>query len=537
MKENEKIYYIDGVEVKYKLRYAKFDCKHLLVIFSGFGADSNITYNFSGNTLDFCPSNILWIKDDFLGNCCYYLCHKMNFIFERCVNKLILDVIDRLYLTKENVTLCGGSKGATAALYFGIKYNYKNIICSAPQVMIGDFNKKVHKDVYEHMIKCEEDKTLLNNIIKENISDDKEINKNIYLFSSPVDEWEKCENLHEWLKKYKNFNHFITYSSCVLQHNMVTSYNVPLILSLILCTSQNISPIFGEYNYNGIPIEKENIRKIILERQISSNICIATINKFEFCENKFFLEGVAFIKGYDSPSYGLFKKNLILKNINASSDAYYFPLGSILNKYNSKTYFDSTFCDYTSASYATLDKKGLALDVPFGTYVVSIKVEGKGKSLESFAKLECGEKIIISDKAVYRMRSREEKAYFQKIPLLSIHEPDIFQLKERWKKDAILHYAGIFAVYGIELENWSECTFYIVLKKENTLYGFYMGKNNYSELNNLFEGYGIYSKSNFCTYKGKGIDISRVESGHYMVYVSLLYKGSVFSRYIEEIDL
>ena len=66
-----------GIEVIYKYKPRKYDNKHLIIVFSGFGGVSEFTYDFQ-NSLDNCPAHILWIKDCFYSHCSYYLCYKMS---------------------------------------------------------------------------------------------------------------------------------------------------------------------------------------------------------------------------------------------------------------------------------------------------------------------------------------------------------------------------------------------------------------------------------------------------------------------------
>lgn len=107
----------------------------------------------------------------------------MDFSFEKAIVKFIDKICQDLNLNRDTVTLLGASKGGTASLYFGLKYNFKNIISSAPQIKIGSFVKKVHPDVYEHLIKSESDVEKLDSLIDKNINAlELDLDKNIYLF-------------------------------------------------------------------------------------------------------------------------------------------------------------------------------------------------------------------------------------------------------------------------------------------------------------------------------------------------------------------
>ncbi|MEA9445784.1 hypothetical protein SK355_11385 [Candidatus Fukatsuia symbiotica] len=126
----------NNVQVKYKFSPAKYDCKHLLIVMSGFNIPDPTIYDFQ-NTLAHCRSNILWITDDFNGLPAYCLCNDMRFDIELGVSKLIDSVI--ILLDSCHVSILGASKGGSITLYYGIKHKIKNIISVVPQFNIGSY--------------------------------------------------------------------------------------------------------------------------------------------------------------------------------------------------------------------------------------------------------------------------------------------------------------------------------------------------------------------------------------------------------------
>lgn len=525
---------IDGHNITYMYRKGKLDCRHLLVILSGFGATSNFTYDFSGSSLDIVPSHILWIKDEFAGNCCYYICHHMDFYVEH----IIMDFIDffckKYFFDRESVTILGASKGGSAALYFGLKYNFKSIISSAPQIKIGSFIQKIHHDIYCHMINQDKDKEVLDKLIMNAIiNGDKK--KNIYLFSSPVDEHETCDSIHDFLNKYKNFNHIVTNSTCVWRHNTITSYNVPLIVSIICANSQGAYPRFGEYIYNGKKEDEDYNREYIIAEQQEKKEGIAILKKCNILEGKIFPEGVSFIRGFSIPTYGTIKNTLIIKNKKTNKE-YLYPIGIILNNQYSKTYFLDTYCNYNAAGFASLKREGIDLDIPCGVYSVFMLIEIGSIKVKVPVQLLADLKNGIVKNGICRIFLDNGNASIQIIPPISKNKPDIYQLKEYWNNNKV-HYRGNFIKYGIELKDWSDVSFWLVFHSPNKDFIFEYGKNNCEELNDIFDGFGHYSKSNFCSIKNKGVDISQIQQGKYDVYISMLVKGSVFSQKIEEITI
>ena len=139
-----------NIEFKYIFKKRKYDCNSMIVVFSGFGATGNFTYDFI-NVLNEINSAVLWIKDDFYGNAAYYYSVNGREI-HTTVNAFILDIAQKNNILKDNIILSGFSKGGSAALFYALKYNYSKIIATVPQIRIATYCKKSHQDVLTHML-------------------------------------------------------------------------------------------------------------------------------------------------------------------------------------------------------------------------------------------------------------------------------------------------------------------------------------------------------------------------------------------------
>lgn len=530
--QDEQTIKIDGINIKYIFKSAQLDNTNLLIIFSGFGLKSDFTYDFRGKSLEGYRSNILWILDNFFDNCCYYICYKKNFHIEHAIIKFINELILQLNICKENCTLCGASKGASSALYYGIKYNFKNIIASCPQMKLGTFLKNIHPNTAIHMMDeiNLESIDYFDSIIKNLLIYDKLIDKNIYLISSPVDEWETCEEYIPYFKKYKNFNHIITRSSCAWRHNKITSYNLPILQSILYSLGEGIIPKYGTV-FNGIPLIKDKSWEDELQKQVQKNVCIATLSNASIKNGLFYPEGAAFIKGIESCKYGLFKKVLFFVSIEGF---YSFSLGSIRNEELSKQYFENVFCDYSTGGYASPNYEGLDLStLPLGNYKMVIKVNSPHKECQSACKYCLSKDIygISSDgKLVRCTQDINGNAILQKFLPISTYQPNYFLVRNKWIQENLLHYEGDFIIYGIEIKNWGDCCFYLVLCNNQKCFPFFIGMHNIERLNCFFDGCGIYQKSNFSTPQRKGIDFSSLPKGEYEIFITMHYKSSVFSK-------
>lgn len=233
------------LDIHYRYKPASVDNQHLLIVMSGFNLPDPTIYDFT--LLQHTQSAVLWIKDDFNGLPAYYLCNNMNFEIEHGVSQLIRSVIE--LTTPSNVSIVGASKGGSAALYFGVRHNIKNIITAVPQFYLGDYAATMWPNVGDAMMGSTTPAaiSLLNKLLPNAIRRDRQTDKNIYLFTALADYQREQEILPqlELLEKYQNFNLIESASPCITHHNEVTRYNLNLILALIYQLEQEIIPRWG----------------------------------------------------------------------------------------------------------------------------------------------------------------------------------------------------------------------------------------------------------------------------------------------------
>lgn len=124
--------------IKYYFEKAKLNNKNkLMIIFSAFSTDE-AKYNYI-STLKTCDCNKLFILDDFGSKGTYYLGLKGDFNIETSVMALISYIMSKNNILFSNVISIGSSKGGSAAIYFGLKYNFGDVIAGAPQYKIGTY--------------------------------------------------------------------------------------------------------------------------------------------------------------------------------------------------------------------------------------------------------------------------------------------------------------------------------------------------------------------------------------------------------------
>lgn len=389
---DEKVKNIDGVNITYKLKKRKYDNNHLIVIFSGFGPEGRFfTYDFV-NALCESPATVLWIKDDFSSVCSYYLCKDFDFAIESAVYKFISEILLELNINKEQCTLAGFSKGGTAALYFGIKYDFLNILSTVPQFKIGSYVRTGWSAVANHMMGAisSEKISFLDNLLPNEIKKDGSLNKNIYLLTSTADhqyEGEIKPYLH-LLMKYSNFNIFYAKSLLVAEHNQVTSYHVPLILGILNSISQGAIPRYG---YTEL---KSDVRSGSMN---SNNEPVAILRKIPITNNIIFPEGISIIKGIPCPEFSDINVKMIFSN---NDRVISYALAKRHQSILSRQFYDDGYINYDKGWFCTNKLKGIDLTLmPPDTYKIQLEITcgGLKKTTDLVVYDKSAKKEIISN--------------------------------------------------------------------------------------------------------------------------------------------
>lgn len=384
MKENKVS--VNGIDIIFKFKQKKYDTKHLIVVFSGFGGSGEFTYDME-RALQEVQANILWIKDDFFGHCSYYICHEMDFKIREAVHSFILKYLNELSLDKENCTLAGFSKGGSAALYFGLNFNFPNIVATVPQFHIGSYVAKNWKVPAKHMLMDINEKNIriLDSLLPSVLKKDKFWDKNIYLLSSPADiqyETEIAPYLVDFMK-YKNFNFFFSKSQLVRAHNQVTAHHVPLLLSIFYSLSSGAVPRYGYVELLG-------------DQKIGSSVAtyepIALLRRIDIRNGRIFPDGVSIIRGVPCENWGDISTSLILEN---RSNKFTIPLAKDHRPNLSREFYQDGYVCYDKGWFTSLKHEGL--DISFvepGVYKAYINIKCNG--YEKITLLKSESKISIS---------------------------------------------------------------------------------------------------------------------------------------------
>lgn len=369
----EKKVVIGGVEISYMRKPARYDTKHLVVIFSGFSGNGKPAYNYH-NTLSDCPAEVVWIQDYFFGGESYYLCAKGRFNIEPVVYGFISSILQELKLDVSDCTLLGSSKGGSAALYYGFKYNFGNIIASVPQFHIGSYVEEDWPYALRHMTEglseCEvrdvQDK--LDGMISEAVKTS-DLQKNVYLISSLADvqyETEVSRNIQQ-LRKFDNFNLIMANSQMIKQHNQVSRHTIAIAMSIVNLSAMGMSPRFSE--------EQVKYRVLTAPKKPSYRPLVKLKN-FRVSGGKYFPEGISVIRGVSCESYSDISLKLILKS---DKDTISIGIAKDNKPDLTRELFDGDLVLYDKGWFCTAKHSGLSIDdLPLGEWSAHIEILSKG---------------------------------------------------------------------------------------------------------------------------------------------------------------
>lgn len=364
-----------GIEISYMRKPARYDTKHLVIVFSGFSGNGKPTYNYH-NSFSECPAEVVWIQDNFSGGESYYLCANGKFDIEPAVYEFISKIMRELDLTPSDCTLLGSSKGGSAAMYYGFKYNFANIIASVPQFRIGSYVEEDWPYALKHMTRglseasTRDIQAKLDNMIADAINNSNP-DKNVYLISSLADpqyETEIAQNLIH-LKKFNNFNLIMANSQMIEQHNQVSRHTIAVAASIVNLTTMGMAP--------KLPKTEVKYRKLSPPKQPSLQP-IVKLKKFKTQDGKYFPEGISVIRGISCENYSDINLKLVLQN---SESTIKIGLAKDHKPDLTRELFNGDLVKYDKGWFCTLAHKGLLIDeLPLGTWSANIEISCKGHS-------------------------------------------------------------------------------------------------------------------------------------------------------------
>lgn len=533
MSEQELDFVRNDVVVQYKRRASRLDRRHLIVSFAGVGPLDK--FEFDGPSTQESQANWLWLKDNFDGQHAYYVCRDMDHAIEDAVIELIDAELARLGLTRDECTLLGVSKGGFAALYFGIKYGFRNIVASAPQIYVGTHTRRHRRKIFARMTGKGGDleQQVLDTLLPDAVAADEATDKNIYLFSSPNDQFHEAQIVPAlpMFDKYKNFNYVESDSDLVNEHTEVTRYNLPLIISTLFALAENAAPQFGRIR-NGSRMAPERIQAV-LERQRAEESAVVNFSSGRLAAGRFFPEGAGFLKGHPMTKEPAPRAALVLSGPGGRHE---YPLGAVADSTPSFKYFDEAYCNYRLGKFTSPKQQGIDVSaLADGTYELSLRLAAGGRELEFPAK---SERPLRAESPhggrLFRFRSSGRGGVLDVRPVLGERPKEAyFRLHKSWARDQLVHVEGDFAVRGAEMPDDDAGNYYLVLQSRDRdgggrVHALPLVAAGYRGPEDPFgDGFSDYSFARFRSRRREGADTSQVPPGEYKASISFSHSGVV----------
>ncbi|MFJ7587713.1 hypothetical protein ACIQZO_10050 [Streptomyces sp. NPDC097617] len=235
------------VPIEYRFSHAKNGNRHLVVVFANHAVPGE--YGGSNGPLHDLRANVLWVRDLFDGENSHYLCNGMDRALDQSVAGLISRVLNALSLTPDDCTLFGSSKGAGAALYFGLKYGFRNIVASMPRFLTGTYAGQEMPGGARVAPgeRAEPHIRTLDSVLPDVVRAGVRRPANVYLVSSPRYEHyaRQVEPLLGLFQGYENFNFVYNESPSIAPHGTVPLRNLPTVMGLLNLLIDGIAPRIG----------------------------------------------------------------------------------------------------------------------------------------------------------------------------------------------------------------------------------------------------------------------------------------------------
>ncbi|MET9733161.1 hypothetical protein ABZZ79_21695 [Streptomyces sp. NPDC006458] len=523
--------------VEFQFRPAQGDHRHLLVVFSSVGSK----YGFGG-ALDSVKCNVLRIRDHFDGAASYYVARDMDFSVSDSIQALIQDHMRRLRVTRDEVTLLGASKGGSAALFYGLKYDYKNIVASTPQYFLGSYSKG-HGQLGDAVLgegQPDENVAVLDAVMKDVIEKDTDLKRNIYLVSSPADYQYEQEVVHYLpaLREYENFNFLFVESPTVRRHDEVVRQALPSILSIVYAVTEGVAPRWGEVTV-GAYAEEPEAAAAHLARLRAGDTALAKLGRAVFTDGKLELKGHAFLPGVSPDGPADESKRLVLEK---DGQTWSYPLETTSEIRLYRDYFDEYFCEYGRGGFASHGELTFA-ELPQGTYDVSVCVESESEGIARRTRLisatavdrrqVCGDSELL-------FRGGKGGLKLVKRSIVGFDSPGVcFSAVKAEERERRIHAEGVFFLPGRNADRDTHAFYYLVLEGRSGRHSFPLAARRKPDAvrpHKLPGDLGTYDFGYYAT-EAAGIDVSDLPAGKYTLLVSMSVGGALFTKKAGKVTL
>ena len=399
LNSNESIYQ-SNLPIKYVFEKSEKNTSHLVIVFSSF-ATKNVVYAYNYvRTLKCLDCHKLFILDNYGPEGCYYLGENMSFQVETAVTSLIMSIIRETNVPLQNVITAGSSKGGTAALYFGLKYNLGYVFAGAPQIHIGDYilSKKATAEYMLGVDITNEKINILNSLIYKQL--EREICTEINILTS--------ENDQQFDK------HIIPFLDFVKRNNI----NINCVINNEI---KNHSDIANHYR----SFLRDNIMKVIFGYEPNCKRC-----ELDFHDGKIMIKNDNFINRTSKVvyKYEVWKNNLlVVESENISFFEYVLSEEGVYKVYLNIYIDDRKVVEYFLGKYTWGNKEFVLHNVIFEidndrNMYFELEIEEKNNLQYAYYILKDNnviEKIMYNNNKFFRKSIKESGSYKVKYFILT----------------------------------------------------------------------------------------------------------------------
>lgn len=549
----------DGIDVDYLFQPARDDRQHLIVLFSGFRKLGAVDYY--GEAQRTLRANVLWIVDRFDDHFSYYLRAFGGRDITPAVHALIEERRASLGLATSQVTLAGFSKGASAALYYGIAHGYPRVVAAAPQYRIGRYISEHWRGELAAMTGgSPQILSALDSIFDELIAGDRDRSCSVVLLTSPADAQYLTEAapLAGLLSGYENFFTVSALSPLVTKHVDVTPYDVPLINALLLLATEGLAwpappaggrsardQSFDDVAGAQVPMIHNGADGLgssldpdhIMQEQSMREDLEAAVTSIKLKDGGILHpEGYMIRRGTPAPTYGAFAPSLLLHDEHSGAE-HHLAVGALKNEGLSASLFQEVWVDYSHAGFASLKHSGFDLShLPPGRYRVDARWEKDEDELSaegiSAPRHETwrlvGDRWVgsVSDGDTWLLHSidaagRPPSGSFTELTSMSAKSSHIFP-------------RGYFIPRGMDHPRWDSVRYALCAAPlddaSSRIRSFTLANDNRPDAGRKSgEPWRDQSKATFSTRRHAGLDVSSLSPGRYALRVSARREDDVQS--------
>ena len=519
---------VDLPSGKLRVRYkpSTTDRPSVLVIFSGIRPLG--TVDFSGTSSKIFRNDIVWVYDEFgdNGSSTYYIAERKTFTPAERISELISGLSTSWGITPSEFVFAGFSKGASAALYHGLRLNVGGIVAVAPQIRIASYAQTYWPSIYTMMTANDKKfSDFLDEIITRQIKDAAAHNSRtpVYLITSRSDVQYNSEvaPVLDTMHSLPCFNLITTASPLVTQHIDVTPYNVPATQGLLLLLLDGITPSLGDTT-NGKSRQTPPPALPDLHTP-TANVLSASMRG-----PLFFPVIDTFIQGHPVTGHGQLKRFL---NIGPST----YPLNFLIDKRASWRNFNHHFVDYSAAKSISVNNQGIDIsDLPTGRHAITVSLAtpdftpSQPTPVRSSQTLWCTSRL--RDGRLVHLRATQQ---YTRITILDLEEitPEplsalnaLRTLKPTHDRTR-LRIEGTLATAGVIAADWGDIQYLLLLTSDSTKLFYPLGR-----LDRSIPGVpDTLRRANFVDIRFEGVLMTNTNDGTYLVEV-VMSSPSVIAR-------